>query len=66
MNNEDRPDEAFTTERAQRAGRANASSGAQRGGRALGLRVGSRRSGCGVLPACMLLAKPPPSCSLVP
>ncbi|PSC72511.1 E3 ubiquitin-ligase ORTHRUS 2-like [Micractinium conductrix] len=27
MNNEDRPDEAFTTERAQRAGRANASSG---------------------------------------
>jgi E3 ubiquitin-protein ligase UHRF1 len=27
MNNDDRPDEAFTTERAQRAGRANAASG---------------------------------------
>lgn len=27
MNNDDRPDEAFTTERAQRSGRANASSG---------------------------------------
>lgn len=28
INNDDRPDEAFTTERAQRAGRANAASGA--------------------------------------
>lgn len=27
INNDDRPDEAFTTERAQRAGRANAASG---------------------------------------
>ena len=29
INNDDRPDEAFTTERAQRAGRANAASGAR-------------------------------------